>query len=75
MSEVFEGDEWRHLDNPELGIIHPPPAVRKLTRAAAQSRLDDLYAEGRITIEQWRARTDIIGEPNIRCYNMLCALT
>ena len=72
---VFEGNEWRYIDNDEVIASRGKPAasLRRLTRAQAQARLDDLYGTGRITREQWSARFDVVSEPSVRHYDALCA--
>ena len=71
---IFEGNKWKHIDNDEViasrGISHPPNSKR-LTQAQAQERLDDLYGKGKITLQQWRDRFDLISEPSIRCYEAI----
>lgn len=48
MKHTFEGDEWKNE--------RPEPITRAVrTRAEQQARIDLAYAEGSVTLEQWRA--------------------
>ena len=62
----MEGDEWKHAGK---GAAHPHAGT--ITRARAQELLDDYYARGRITLETWRVRTSVLGEPTFRRYEAL----
>lgn len=71
MSEaIFEGDEWKHVREPATVPCRLIP-VKKFTRAEAQVRLDDLYAAGKITLDQWRDRTDLLSEPLFKNFGSL----
>lgn len=59
MSQVHEDDSWKHAKE-------PPARIEKrhlLTRAELQAKFDEDYASKRITLEDWRWKTDVLSDP------------
>lgn len=52
--ESDDEEAWKHAAVPFVLI--------RRTRADAQKRLDDQFAEGKIDRETWRLHTDLFGE-------------
>ena len=55
---VYDGDEWKTAK-------YEAPVVSKLTRAQEQARIDILYAENKITHEQWSISTEALGNAEL----------
>lgn len=56
-TNVYEGDEWKHKAKPE------PISTKSRTRAAEQEFVNTEFCNGRITLDEWRRRTDELSEP------------
>lgn len=58
MSKVFEGDEWKYVKQPETAL--------SFTREETQRRIDNAYATGQCSLEDWRRVTNSLSEPPMR---------
>jgi len=62
MSEILEGDEWKH-QNPEPSRPAPGHLAQR-TRDEQQAWLDDLYLRGQISLKVWRFQFDLLSLKN-----------
>ncbi|EDY18417.1 hypothetical protein CfE428DRAFT_4201 [Chthoniobacter flavus Ellin428] len=64
MSEILEGDEWKHQP-PDSTAAAPAPGHFILhSRAEQQAWLDDLYLRGQISLKVWRFQFDLLSLKN-----------
>lgn len=57
---MLEGEEWKHK-------AEPRPSMPRRTRAEEQARVDTEYCNGRMTLDDWRARSDELSDPSQWC--------
>ena len=56
MSHIYKGEDWMQADDGKPGTTWNP------TRSQEQARVNRLYAEGKISRNDWSDRTDELGK-------------
>lgn len=60
MSEILEGDEWKHAADKQSRSIN----MECRTRAEQQAWIDEQYLNGKFSLRDWRFQFDIISLEN-----------